>query len=92
MNASTPIEWIGLSVAARNSLLRADIWTVGELQKRTEADLLALPNFGPTRLRHVRLALARAGLPPLDTSIEQARVKIGNTPAWFYYYERFGPA
>lgn len=55
-------EQLGLGIATSNVLERAGIRTVRQLVARTEVELLRLPQFGRTRLRNVKAALAEEGL------------------------------
>ena len=59
---SMPIQELELSVRAGNCLESERIETVGELVKRSEADLLKIRSFGKTSLREVRRKLADIGL------------------------------
>jgi DNA-directed RNA polymerase subunit alpha len=57
-----PIQELELSVRASNCLESAKIETVGELVKRTDADLLKIRSFGKTSLREIKRKLADIGL------------------------------
>jgi len=59
---NTPIQELELSVRASNCLESANIETVGDLVKMTEADLLKIRSFGKTSLREIRRKLADMGL------------------------------
>lgn len=59
---NTPIQELELSVRAGNCLESANIETVGDLVKMTEADLLKIRSFGKTSLREIRRKLADMGL------------------------------
>jgi DNA-directed RNA polymerase alpha subunit len=52
----------GISTRIANALWRDGIETLGDLTKRTEADLLDIPNLGPACLAVVKAALAEHGL------------------------------
>jgi len=52
-----PIEELDLSVRARNCLDAENLQTVGELVRRTEADLLRIKNFGKTSLKEIKKKL-----------------------------------
>lgn len=54
----TSINDFELSVRSRNCLTKMNIYTVGDLLRITEAELLAYKNFGETSLKEVREMLA----------------------------------
>jgi DNA-directed RNA polymerase subunit alpha len=51
-----------LSVRARNCLQKLNIRTLGELTRRTDAELLGVKNFGVTSLNEIKKALSNLGL------------------------------
>jgi DNA-directed RNA polymerase subunit alpha len=57
-----PIEDLDLSERPRNCLKRAQINTIGELVERTQAELLAITNFGQKSLDEVIQRLDERGL------------------------------
>ncbi|RME74670.1 MAG: tetratricopeptide repeat protein [Planctomycetota bacterium] len=57
-----PISDLSLSVRSRNCMERLGIKTLGELADRTEAEMLAVKNFGQTSLNEVKKKLAAFGL------------------------------
>ena len=57
-----PITDFELSVRARNCLNKMDIMTLGDLVKKTEAELLSYKNFGETSLTEIKEILASKGL------------------------------
>ena len=57
-----PISDLDLSVRASNCLESEDIKTIGDLVRLSEADLLAMKNFGKTSLREVEQKLGNVGL------------------------------
>lgn len=57
-----PVSELELSVRSRKCLQRLGITTVGELAAYTEAELLAIKNFGQTSLIEIRRRLADVGL------------------------------
>jgi DNA-directed RNA polymerase subunit alpha len=59
---SKPIEELDLSVRARNCLDAENLASVGELVRRTEADLLRIKNFGKTSLKEIKKKLTDLGL------------------------------
>ena len=59
---SIPIQELELSVRVSNCLESIKVATVGQLVKKTEADLLNVRSFGKTSLREVRRKLADIGL------------------------------
>jgi len=59
---STPIEDLDLSVRSRHCLDSENIQTIGDLVKRTEADLLKVRNFGRTSLAEIKKKLATMNL------------------------------
>ena len=64
---ATPLSQIELSVRARKALETLKIDTLGDLVKRTEAELLACRNFGQTSLNTIRQALGQYGLRLTDS-------------------------
>src|SRR5258708_17565173 len=54
-----PTETLGLSVRSWNSLKNRQITTVGELLKKSEAELLEVKNFGRLSLKEVKEALTQ---------------------------------
>ena len=56
------VNEIELSVRAANCLNTANISTVGELAKKTEADMLKYRNFGKKTLTEIKQKLAQLGL------------------------------
>ena len=59
---ATPLSQIELSVRARKALETLKIDSLGDLVKRSEAELLACRNFGQTSLNTIRQALGQYGL------------------------------
>ncbi len=57
-----PIQELELSVRVSNCLESIKVATVGQLAKKTEADLLNVRSFGKTSLREVKRKLADIGL------------------------------
>ena len=57
-----PIQELELSVRAGNCLEAVKVETVGQLVKRTDADLLKIRSFGKTSLREIKRKLADIGL------------------------------
>ncbi len=57
-----PVSHLELSVRARKCLQRLNVATIGELISRTEANLLAIRNFGMTSLTEIKGRLADIGL------------------------------
>ncbi len=57
-----PVSDFELSVRSRNCLTKMNITTLGDLIKRTEAELLAFKNFGETSLMEIKEILASKGL------------------------------
>jgi DNA-directed RNA polymerase subunit alpha len=58
----TPITDFELSVRARNCLNKMEILTLGDLVKKTEAELLSYKNFGETSLTEIKEILSSKGL------------------------------
>ncbi|MCP4250278.1 MAG: tetratricopeptide repeat protein [bacterium] len=56
------VSELELSVRARKCLQRLGVATLGELVARSEAELLAIKNFGQTSLNEIKRRLAEAGL------------------------------
>ena len=59
---NTTINELELSVRANNCLEAAEIETVGQLVKMTEAELLKIRSFGKTSLREIKRKFADMGL------------------------------
>ncbi len=58
----TPISEFELSVRSRNCLAKMEIKSLGDLIRKTEAELLAYKNFGETSLQEIKDILAQKGL------------------------------
>jgi DNA-directed RNA polymerase subunit alpha len=58
----TPINDFELSVRSRNCLAKMNIRTLGDLVKKTEAELLGYKNFGETSLNEIKEILKNKGL------------------------------
>ena len=58
----TPISEFELSVRSRNCLAKMNIDSLGDLVRKTEAELLAYKNFGETSLQEIKDILAQKGL------------------------------
>jgi len=59
---NTPVGELELSVRSRKALQRLGILSVGELAMRSEAELMAIKNFGQTSLNEIKRQLAKFGL------------------------------
>lgn len=59
---SIPVTDFELSVRSRNCLQKMGVTTLGDLCRRTEAELLASKNFGETSLTEIRDMLCSRGL------------------------------
>jgi len=57
-----PVEDLQLSVRARKCLQKLNIHTIGDLTRKTEAELLGCKNFGVTSLNEIKRGLANIGL------------------------------
>jgi len=57
-----PVDDLRLSVRARKCLQKLDIRTLGDLVRRTDAELLGCKNFGVTSLNEIKKALGNLGL------------------------------
>ncbi len=57
-----PVDDLQLSVRSRRCLQRLNIRTIGELTRKTEAELLGCKNFGVTSLNEIKRTLANLGL------------------------------
>jgi DNA-directed RNA polymerase subunit alpha len=57
-----PVSDFELSVRSRNCLAKMNIQSLGDLIKRTEAELLAFKNFGETSLMEIKEILSMKGL------------------------------
>ena len=58
----TPISEFELSVRSRNCLAKMNIESLGDLVRKSEAELLAYKNFGETSLQEIKDILAQKGL------------------------------
>jgi DNA-directed RNA polymerase subunit alpha len=58
----TPINDFELSVRSRNCLAKMNIKTLGDLVKKTEAELLSYKNFGETSLQEIKEILKNKSL------------------------------
>ena len=58
----TSISEFELSVRSRNCLAKMDIDSLGDLVRKSEAELLAYKNFGETSLQEIKDILAQKGL------------------------------
>ena len=58
----TPINDFELSVRSRNCLAKMNIRTLGDLVKKTEAELLSYKNFGETSLTEIKEILTQKNL------------------------------
>jgi DNA-directed RNA polymerase subunit alpha len=61
------IEELALSVRSYNCLKREGINTVGELVKKTEAELMDIRNFGQKSIDEVKIKLHQLGLSLKDS-------------------------
>jgi len=61
-HTSKPVSEVEFSVRSRKALQRLGVTTLGELAQRTEAELIAIKNFGQTSLNEVKRQLAVHGL------------------------------
>ena len=59
---ATPISDFELSVRSKNCLNKMKIKTLGDLIKKTEAELLSYKNFGETSLAEIKEILSKKGL------------------------------
>jgi len=57
-----PVEDLQLSVRARKCLQTLNLHTLGDVVRRTDAELLGCKNFGVTSLNEIKKALATLGL------------------------------
>lgn len=57
-----PVDELKLSVRARKCLDKLNIRTIGDITKKTEAELLGCKNFGVTSLNEIKKALSGLGL------------------------------
>lgn len=62
IHSRRPVAELELSVRSRKCLQRLGIATLGELMQRSEAELLAIKNFGQTSLTEIKRQLALFGL------------------------------
>jgi len=60
--ASKSVDDLQLSVRARKCLQKLNIRTLGDLTRRTEAELLGVKNFGVTSLNEIKKAISSIGL------------------------------
>ncbi len=59
---SKSVDDLQLSVRARKCLQKLNIRTLGDLTRRTEAELLGVKNFGVTSLNEIKKAIGNIGL------------------------------
>ena len=59
---SKPVDDLQLSVRARKCLQKLNIRTIGDIVRRTEAELLGVKNFGATSLNEIKKAVGNLGL------------------------------
>jgi DNA-directed RNA polymerase subunit alpha len=59
---SKPIDDLRLTVRARKCVRKLNIHSLGELVRKTEAELLGCKNFGVTSLNEIKKALSNLGL------------------------------
>lgn len=57
-----PVNDFELSVRSRNCLAKMNVRTLGDMVRKTEAELLAYKNFGETSLREIKQLLESKGL------------------------------
>lgn len=57
-----PVSELELSVRCRKAMVQLNVYTLGDLVKKSEADLLACKNFGVTSLNEVKQKLNEMGL------------------------------
>jgi len=57
-----PVEELNLSVRSRKCLQKLNIRTIGDLVRRTDAELLGCKNFGVTSLNEIKKVLEQYGL------------------------------
>ena len=57
-----PIDDLQLSVRARKCLQKLDLRTLGDLTRKTDAELLGVKNFGVTSLNEIKKAINNLGL------------------------------
>jgi DNA-directed RNA polymerase subunit alpha len=57
-----PVDDLQLSVRARKCLQKLNLRTIGELTRKTEAELLGCKNFGVTSLNEIKKSLTGLGL------------------------------
>jgi DNA-directed RNA polymerase subunit alpha len=75
----TPINDFELSVRSRNCLAKMNIRTLGDLVKKTEAELLSYKNFGETSLGEIKEILKNKGLHLGMTADELMSRDLGET-------------
>ena len=78
-----PITDFELSVRARNCLNKMEILTLGDLVKKTEAELLSYKNFGETSLAEIKEILGSKGL-RLGMAREEAVASIAKASSSTY--------
>jgi DNA-directed RNA polymerase subunit alpha len=75
----TPINDFELSVRSRNCLAKMNIKSLGDLVKKTEAELLSYKNFGETSLTEIKEILKNKGLRLGMTADELMSKDLGET-------------
>jgi DNA-directed RNA polymerase subunit alpha len=74
-----PVTDFELSVRSRNCLTKMNIHTLGDLIKKTEAELLSYKNFGETSLAEIKKILAQKGL-RLGIGLEEKKRGMNELP------------
>src|SRR4029078_5217178 len=72
-----PVDDLELTVRSANCLKAENIFFIGDLVQRTEADLLKTPNLGKKSLTEIKNVLAAHGL-ALGTKIDGWRTPTGH--------------
>jgi DNA-directed RNA polymerase alpha subunit len=54
-----PLDILELTTRAQNSLVAENIYTIGQLMKQTENELLRFPNMGRKSLKHIKEQLEK---------------------------------
>jgi DNA-directed RNA polymerase subunit alpha len=76
----TPVTDFELSVRSRNCLAKMGIRTLGDLVRKTEAELLSYKNFGETSLTEIQQILTSKGLRLGMEPDELLQVTVGSKP------------
>lgn len=79
MNLSTSVKNIGLGKRESNALINEKIFTVEDLLKCSERDVLVIPGIGPKGCAHIAAVLQAHGLKLASNNIRRLKIQIEST-------------